>query len=102
MHPISPVVPTADNNEIIIAENQSQYLPLPSIKAEDGTILTRWKLTDEEKQKVVEQGYIYLEILSFNQPLPPGVIQPMRLSVDVPEGFELKPLEDEWPETFNE
>lgn len=100
MYPVSPVVPTADNPEIIIAEKQTEYLPLPSLKAQDGSILTRWKLTDEEKQKVVEQGYIYLEILSFNQTLPPGVIQPMRLGADIPEGFELKPLE-EWDDEIN-
>lgn len=100
MYPVSPVVPIADNDEIVIAENQSQYLPLPSIRTDDGTVLTRWKLTDEERTKVAEQGYIYLEILTFNQPLSPGVIQPMRLGADVPDSFELKPLKDEWPETL--
>lgn len=94
MYPVSPVVPTADNGEIEIAKSQSEYLTLPSIKMQDGTILTRWKLTDEEKQKVVEQGYVYLELLSFNQALPPGTIQPMRMSADIPEGFEAKPLAD--------
>lgn len=94
MYPVSPVIPIADNPELIIAEHQKEYLPLPSIKAQDGTILTRWKLTEEECAKVVEQGYIYLELLCVNQSLPAGMIQPMRLGADIPDGFELKPLED--------
>lgn len=92
MQPMSPVIPSAEAPEVVYAEKQPEYQPLPCIRAADGTILTRWNFTEEEKRQVLEQGYVYLSVSTFNQPL-----QPVLLSVTPPEGFATAPLE-EWAE----
>ena len=92
MHPLSPVIPNADADETVYAEKQPEYIPLPSVRTPDGVILTRWSVNEEEKRQIVEQGYVYLIVNTFNQPL-----QPLMMSTVVPEDiFETKPLE-EWP-----
>lgn len=95
MRPMSPVVPTADSAEVVYAQNQPPYQPLPCLRTVDGMILTRWSLSEDEKQQVCEQGYIYLSVQTFNSPL-----QPLLMSADVPPGFDLKPLE-EWPQEID-
>jgi hypothetical protein len=94
MQPLSPVIPTADADEVVYTKEQPEYRPLPCIRAADGTILTRWSLNEQEKRKVLEQGYIYLTVMTFNQPL-----QPILMIVDPPTEFvaETRPLE-EWPD----
>lgn len=82
MSPVSPVIPETKLDEVVYAENQPEYQPLPSIRAADGTILTRWKLTEEEKRQVLSQGYVYLLVMTFNQPL-----QPLLLTAELPDGF---------------
>jgi hypothetical protein len=93
MHPLSPVVPSAEADETVYAKDQPQYIPLPSIKTPDGVMLTRWSVNETEKRQIAGQGYIYLIVNTFNQPL-----QPVMMSTNVPEdmGFETRPLED-WP-----
>lgn len=93
MQPVSPVIPSANSDEVTYAKDQPEYLPLPAVKLEDGTILTRWALSEDEKRLILEQGYVYLEVLTFNQPL-----QPLRLSAEVPEEFNLVSAEDKWPD----
>jgi hypothetical protein len=92
MHPLSPVVPSANTEEVVYAKDQPEYQPLPCIRAADGTILTRWNLNEEERRQVAEQGYVYLSVMTFNQPL-----QPLLMTVDPPDGFLLSLVVDEWP-----
>jgi hypothetical protein len=82
MSPVSPVIPETNLEEVTYAKDQPEYQPLPSLRAPDGTILTRWKLTEEEKQQVLSQGYVYLLVMTFNQPL-----QPLLLTTELPDGF---------------
>jgi hypothetical protein len=95
MQPVSPVIPNADVSEVTYAKDQPEYLPLPAVKLEDGTVLTRWVLSEEEKRRILEQGYIYLEVLTFNRPL-----QPLRLSAEVPDGFNSVSIAQVWPDTI--
>jgi hypothetical protein len=67
-------------DEVVYAADQPEYQPLPAFKCVNGKILTRWELTDEEKRLVTEQGYIYLAVNTFNQPL-----QPVYLSATPPD-----------------
>ena len=71
MIPISPVIPNETHDEIIVAEHQDEYHNLPSIRLADQSILTRWKLTDEEKKIVAETGDIYLIMQTFGKPVTP-------------------------------
>ena len=92
MRPLSPIIPNADADETLIAKDQPEYITLPCLRNPEGAILTRWKLSDEEKAQIAEQGYVYIAILTSNQPL-----QPLLVTSSVPDGFETQPLE-EWPE----
>lgn len=83
MKPASPVIPGVDLEEVVYANDQPQYQPLPCFKCLDGKILTRWTLSEEEKRLVLEQGYIYLAVSTFNEPL-----QPVYLSARPPDVVE--------------
>lgn len=80
MMPVSPVIPDENHKEVIVAEDQEQYQNLPSISLSDGSILTRWKLSDEEIKIVAETGDIYLHMLTFGKP-----VTPVLLMVEKPE-----------------
>lgn len=99
MKPVSPVIVSADAEEIIYGANQPEVQPLPAIRTKEGIILTRWLLTENEKKIILEQGYVFLSVSTCNQPL-----QPVMLTADVPTEFAeiSKPLEEEWPEEFEE
>lgn len=93
MRAVSPVIPQADENEAVFAEDSFVYQPLPSIKRDDGVVLTRWLLSDDERKQVAEQGYLYVALITRD-----GTIQPLKLSTVIPSEFEnYQPLDEEWP-----
>lgn len=83
MRPVSPVIPGVLMDEVVYAADQPEYQPLPAFKCVNGKILTRWELTDEEKRLIAEQGYIYLAVNTFNEPL-----QPVFLSATPPDSID--------------
>lgn len=60
-----------EGHNVVIAENQKEYLPLPAHVAEDGTVTTVWQLTMEERTEVLNNGRLYIRQLTFNHPLQP-------------------------------
>ena len=78
--PISPIIPGAAVPEVVFAKDQPQYRPLPAYRAEDGTVLTRWRFTWWERLRVLCSGNCYVWTLTFNQPL-----QPILLDVKKPK-----------------
>jgi len=58
-------------SNIVFAENQPEYLPLPAFKDESGEVVTCWKMTWRERLKFLFSGRLYLRVLTFNQPLQP-------------------------------
>lgn len=91
MKPVSPVIPGVEpETETVYAKDQPEYLPLPTLRTDDGAVLSRWELTDEEIQRIIETRSIYLTLLTFNQPL-----QPIMLGVEPPEEFTAPPPEPE-------
>ena len=63
---------------VIIAKDQPEYLPLPAhINHEDecGTVTCCWKLDWRERLAVLFGGVIWHQILTFNQPLQPQLLQ---------------------------
>ena len=80
MRPMSPVVAGFDKHEIIIAEDQPEYQPLPALILQDGRVICRWHLTWWERLRLLWSGSLYLHALTFGAPL-----QPQLLSVDQPE-----------------
>lgn len=70
-------------DEVVYAADQPEYQPLPAFKCVNGKILTRWELDENEKRLVAEQGYVYLAVNTFNQPL-----QPVYLSAIPPDSID--------------
>ena len=58
-------------HNVVYAENQKEYLPLPVYKEKNGTVTSCWKMTLFERLKVLFTGKIYFMTLTFNQPLQP-------------------------------
>lgn len=59
---------------VTFAKDQPEYQPLPAMKLPDGSVITCWELTEEEKEIVLKTGKIYLNQLAFNQPLQPVLL----------------------------
>lgn len=79
----APVVDGLQTQEIVYAENQPQYIPLRTLCADGpmGAVLSRWTLTDEQRQAVAAGADIFLELSTFHQPL-----QPIRMSISDASG----------------
>jgi hypothetical protein len=77
MKPVSPVV--EGMKEVVFAKDQPQYLPLPAVICEDGTVISRWRLTLKERIKIFFTGDLWLNQMTFHKPL-----QPQLPSVDKP------------------
>ena len=56
---------------IVFGANQKEYQPLPALRTPDGQVITCWKFTDEEIERLVKNKCIYLQQLTFNNPLQP-------------------------------
>lgn len=65
---------------IVFAEDQPEYLPLPAfIDQQQGIVLTVWKPTFWERLKILFSARLYLQIITYNKPL-----QPVFLSTENP------------------
>lgn len=67
---------------IVYGEGQKEYLPLPALRFDDGTVVMCWKLSWKELLKVVFRRKIWVSLLTFNKPL-----QPISVSVDHEDFF---------------
>jgi hypothetical protein len=58
---------------VTYAKDQPQYRPLPVVRlhGRNGRVITRWQLTAEERLRVMSGEDIYIEILTFHEPLQP-------------------------------
>jgi hypothetical protein len=79
------VPPQTGADEVVIGANQPQYIPLHGAiyKDEAGIthIVTRWKLTDDERERLLKREDLYLTVATHDQPF-----QPVRLQVG-PDGL---------------
>ena len=74
---MTPVEPTTlIGNPVVYAKDQPEYIPLPARKTDDGSVITEWTLTEEERDRIARGENIRLTLLTFNQPL-----QPIRLEI---------------------
>ena len=79
MKPMTPVVPGCTTPEVVYAKDQPEYIPLPSHRTDDGTVITRWKLSIRERIRLLIGGSLWLSVLTFNHPL-----QPVKLDAQCP------------------
>lgn len=70
MIPTSPVITNAIEHEVTYAKDQKEYVPLPVIRTEKA-ILSRWKLTDEERAHIAAGGDLFIVQLYFGENLQP-------------------------------
>jgi hypothetical protein len=59
---------------IIIAKDQPEYLPLPARRSDDGQVICCWKLSIKERIKLLFTGRVWHIILTFNEPLQPQLL----------------------------
>jgi hypothetical protein len=79
-----------DGSNVVIAENQPPYIPLPAQFMGDkcGTVLTCWQFSDEERAEFLRTGLIWATFLTFGQPF-----QPVALATDKPVKIAPEPVE---------
>lgn len=79
-----PVAPRVGFPEIMLAEEQEEYLTccVAQVTYNDGSraLMTRWRLSDEERAKIADGEDIYLSLHTFGQPM-----QPITLEIGRPE-----------------
>lgn len=82
MNPVSPVMPGSQPIEIVLGKDQEEYVDLPAVYLDtpSRTMITRWRLTDEERQAIAAGADIVLQTLTFRQPF-----QPVNLQVVMPD-----------------
>ena len=56
---------------MVYAEDQPEYLPLPVCRELDGTVTSCWFFSWRERVRVLFPGRIWLTQLTFNGPLQP-------------------------------
>jgi hypothetical protein len=61
-------------HNVVYAENQPEYLPLPAHRTEDGVVTSCWGLSFRERIKVLITGRMYLQLFTFNKPLQPIIL----------------------------
>jgi hypothetical protein len=78
-----PVIEGLEDKEVVFAKDQPEYIPLRALVStgDDKSVLTRWALTQEQRKSISDGSDIYLELLTFGEPL-----QPIRIIVSDLEG----------------
>lgn len=56
---------------VTFAKDQPPYDPLPALVYPDGTVLTEWTFTEEERQRIARGENLRLWIWPFGRPLQP-------------------------------
>jgi len=56
---------------VVFAENQKEYLPLPAYRSPEGEVISCWKISTWERLLLLLTGKLWLRQLTFNAPLQP-------------------------------
>lgn len=77
MIPVSPVMPGSEPIETKFGESQEEYIPLPAVYLDQRNrpVLSRWRLNDEERDKIAAGADIVMTLLTFWHPLQPSHLQ---------------------------
>jgi hypothetical protein len=91
--------------ETIYGEDQPEYIPLPAVTLRYGpggptSVITRWQLDHEERERIAATGDLWLEQLTMGQPLQafrPTVREPLT-DADLAEDNSLRAahLPEDW------
>jgi len=67
----------------VFAKDQPEYQPLPALILDtpEGEVISCWKLSFNERLKVLMFGRVWLSLMSFNKPLTPSYLSVNRKEV---------------------
>ena len=88
-----------EGQNVVFAEHQAEYEPLPAYKHHDGQIICCWGLSWRERFRILFTGVLWQSVLTFNHPLQPQYLSAETLICT--EGFEHQPASGE-PSTPHE
>jgi hypothetical protein len=86
-------------HNVVFAEDQPQYQPLPAYREPDGTVTTCWELTPDEMDMVLQTGTVYVKQLTFNQPLQPLIVFAFSLPVPNESTHTEHPQQEQSPQS---
>jgi hypothetical protein len=68
-----PVFRGFENREVVYAKDQPEYNPLRTLRSSDRQkrVLSRWQLDAEQRTRIANGEDIFLELMSFGEPLQP-------------------------------
>lgn len=69
-------------HNVVYARDQKEYMPLPALRSDDGTVISCWKMSWKELFKILLHRKVWVSVLTFNKPL-----QPLLVSSDSKELF---------------
>ena len=78
---------------VIIAENQPEYQPLPALKlnTQEGEVISCWRMSIKERIKALFTGKVWLSLLTFNKDVTPSYLSVNRKEIFVvPKNFKNK------------
>jgi hypothetical protein len=71
-----PVINALEAHEVVYAKDQPEYIPLRTLRGNtpEVPVLSRWTLTPEQRKAVADGADIFLQLLTFGNPLQPIVM----------------------------
>jgi len=67
---VSPSLPI-EGQHVVYAADQPEYQPLPVWRKPGGEVISRWQFSWRDRLAVLFGRDLYVEVLTFNQPLQP-------------------------------
>jgi hypothetical protein len=68
-----PVLDGFEEKEVVYAKDQPEYIPLRTLisAGPERKVLSRWTLTDKQREAVAKGADVFLELMTFGKPLQP-------------------------------
>lgn len=59
---------------VVYGKDQKEYMSLPALRFDDGTVISCWKMSWKELFKIVLHRKVWVSVLTFNNPLQPLIV----------------------------
>lgn len=95
MEPVTPVLDVEfQHREVVYGAGQAEYRPLFAHRSPAGVVLSRWTLTDSEREAVAAGADVFLFIHTFNHTLQPVCVEIGECDRDMADMTERMGLND--------
>lgn len=78
---VDPASVPPGSRAFVIAERVADYQPLPAVITPNGTVITCWALTIEERRRIVQGEDVFVTLKSYEAPTGERFITPLIVSV---------------------